>query len=131
KICVGKTCTSSGDGDATVITYVVGVTNCGDIALSSVYVSNFFNVVPSGHANGELVVSNITLAPNEFRVVTNNYNANCATTNDTVIAVGTDTIFCPVRATNSATCPVRCAPAIKVYKQVVCFSNNVCAPDFS
>src|SRR5262249_3863513 len=54
------------------------------------------------------------------------YQVLCATTNDTLTVSGVDILQCPTSASASATCAACCTPAIKVYKQVVCYTSTGC-----
>jgi len=49
------------------------------------------------------------------------------TSNDMIVATGNDELLCAVTAQTNVTCAPCCAPAIKVYKQVVCYTNP-CEP---
>ena len=69
----------------------------------------------------------LPLAPGASQSYSKLVTNSCGSFPDTVTATGRSICGTPVTASANATCSVTCAPQIKVYKQVVCYSN-ACEP---
>jgi len=125
-ISVTKLCPATNGLPGGILTFSGTVCNTGNIALTNVTVLD--NVVLTG---GNNVVATYPLLTNgECRTFTGTIAipANVCSISDTLTARGTN--ICTgvgVVATVTTNCPVSCAPEIKVYKQVVCYSNQ-CEP---
>jgi uncharacterized repeat protein (TIGR01451 family) len=96
------------------------VSNCGNVTLT--------NVVVSDTLYGQ-VATFASLAPGASQSYSKTVtNSSCGSFPSTVNATGAS--LCgggQVQASAGATCMVACTPAIKVYKQVVCYAAGGCA----
>jgi hypothetical protein len=119
---VTKVC-NAGIGETGIIGFSGTVSNAGDVVLTNVLV---FNSQPT---NNTPVVGPITLAVGQSVNFNGSYRPAlpCGPATDTLTAFGTDELRCTVTATATQTCTNQCAPVIKVWKQVVCYSNT-CEP---
>ena len=125
-ISVTKLCPAVAPAPGGVLTFSGTVCNTGNIALTNVTVVDNQTLTTGGN-----LVANFPLLTNgECRNFTGSISvpANVCSITDTLTARGTN-ICSGVGVVNTATtnCPVACAPSIKVYKQVVCYSN-ACEP---
>jgi hypothetical protein len=126
-IAVTKNCNPPVVQAGGVVTFSGVVTNCGDIALTNVVLTDTF-------LNKVIAVFPLLAkggAAGSSQPYSTNYTttqADCARSqpiNNTVIAVGRD--FCNTRnVTNTASCTFRveCPPCIDVTKQIACFSGT-------
>jgi len=125
-ISVTKVCPVVAPLPGTTLTFTGMVCNTGNIALTNVTVVDDKTLTTGGN-----VVASFPLLTNgECRAFSGSISvpANVCSITDTLTARGTN--ICNgvgVVNTATATCPIACAPAIKVYKQVVCYSN-ACEP---
>jgi hypothetical protein len=113
---VTKLCDTVGIGHANTVTAIV--TNCGNVALHGITVTD--NLYGSIGTTFSLPVGGTT---NLTKSVTN----GCGPWPNTVTATGLSPCNTLVSNTSMATCVVTCTPAIKVYKQVVCYASGGCA----
>jgi hypothetical protein len=121
-ISCAKTCTN-GVGANGTITFGGTISNTGNGILT--------NVIASNLVSGVLVsipLSTSVLTQGQTISFIGSYPGNaCLPTQDTILVRGTDELGSNVTSQCSATCTNQCLPAIKVYKQVVCYSNT-CEP---
>jgi uncharacterized membrane protein len=115
-IAVTKNCDTVAVGSANTISGVVS--NCGNVTLT--------NIVLNDNLYGQ-VATFVSLAPGASQSYSKQVTNACGSFPDTITSTGRSICGTLVTATANATCAVTCAPQIKVYKQVVCYSN-ICEP---
>src|SRR5262249_28803444 len=131
--CLPGDCTDNGDGTGT-IRFSGSVTNCSQGStpdrLDLLTINNVGVIdVVNGVTNVVLGPTNTLLAGGGLNF-SGSYKAPCGPSTDVIYVTGVDAndvTPLPVSSSCSNTCSVACRPAIKVYKQVVCYTN-LCEP---
>ncbi len=109
-IVVTKSCVNGVGGNG-LIQWSGSVSNCGDVVLTNVVVSNLVNGAMS------LVFGPVSLNTNQILFFSGSYPGGCAPVTDTLLASGVDELGLIVRSTASATCSNLITTGIAVTKE--------------
>jgi hypothetical protein len=123
RLVMQKLCPATNGLPGGVLGFTGTITNTGNVTITNIVI---VNNVPAANTPVTIIASLAPGAGAAFSGV-DAIPLNTCTLPDTLTATGRDICGTLVTTNASANCPISCLPALKVYKQVVCYSN-ACEP---